>query len=217
MKGLLIGLLVFWVVSIIVLSFYGVETGLQFKEERQVSQLVEYNSEDVGDTLFVDMSGRHADVTHTGDYNASNYLHIDNDSIYLSAITISIIKDASLEDFEVSYQKISNGPTGKIAYENAQAISMNCFIRKNELIYQAYYSFPLEDKIRGQYVRLEIRVPENKYVIIKNYDHDFPGDIQTKSMRRIEIESRDRVWTTTQKEDEIDQSSASKDSVQVAE
>jgi phage shock protein PspC (stress-responsive transcriptional regulator) len=217
MKGFLIGLLVFWVVSIIVLSFYGVETGLQFKEERQVSQLVEYNSEDVGDTLFVDMSGAHADLTHTGDYDASNYLHIDNDSIYLSAITISIIKDASLEDFEVSYQKISNGPTGKIAYENAQAISMNCFIRKNELIYPAYYSFPLEDKIRGQYVRLEIRVPENKYVIIKNYDHDFPGDIQTKSMRRIEIESRDRVWTTTQKEDEIDQSSASKDSVQVAE
>lgn len=217
MKGFHIGALILWVISIIVLSFYGIETGLQFKEERQVSQLVEFDNEQMGDTLLVDMFSAFSEEPYFGDYESSNFMRIDKDSIYLSAVTISLIKDASIDEYEISYQKISNGPTGKMAYENAQAIYYNCAIEKNELILPGYYAFPIRDKFRGQHVRVEIRVPEDKYVIIKNYDDDFPCDIHTKSMRRIEKESKDRVWTTKQMVDDSRSTSAINDTTIILE
>jgi len=198
MKGFYIGTFVLWVVSIISVSFYGVETGVQFKAKRQVSQLVELGEGQVGDTLIVDMFSGFLEEPTFSQYEMTDFFRIDERSIYLSAITLAIVKDGSIDDFEISYQKISNGPTGKIAYDKAQAIDFNYSIERNMLLLPAYYSFPIHDKIRGQHVRMEVRVPENKYVIIKNYDDDFPCDIQTKSMRKVEKESKDRIWTTKQ-------------------
>ncbi|MDG0974659.1 MAG: hypothetical protein P8O07_10925 [Crocinitomicaceae bacterium] len=73
----------------------------------------------------------------------------------------------------------------------------------------SYYSFPIADKIHGQRVVLEVRVPEDKYIIMKNYDDDFHGEVRTKSMRRVEDESKWRVWTT--KQDEVADSVTEKD------
>lgn len=201
-KGFHIGALILWVISIIVLSFYGIETGLQFKEERQINQLIEFDQGHIGDTLLIDVFSNFLAEPYFEEHEMANFMRIDRDSIYLSSVTLSLVKDASVDEFEISYHKISSGPTGKVAYQNAQAIHFDCSLDKNQLVLPGYYSFPIQNKFRGQHVRVEIRVPEDKYVIIKNYDDDFPSDMQTKSMRRIEKESKDRVWTTKQVENE---------------
>ena len=215
LKGFHIGALVVWIVSVIILSFYGIETGLQFKEERQVNQLLELESNQIGDTLIVDMTKSFSADLNLDDYEVSDFLRIDKDSIYLSTVTLSIVKDASIDEFEVSYQKNSNGPSGKAAYDNAQSIYFDCFMKENRLILPGYYSFPLKDKIRGQYVRVEIRVPDNKYVIVENYDDDFPHNIQTKSMRRVERDSKHRIWTAKSQNQEEENGLPASDTVSV--
>lgn len=143
------------------------------------------------------------------EFEQDDLLFIDKDSVYLSAASVSIIRDGSLSEFEISMQKISNGPTGKKAVEYALAIGYNCNLVGNELYLPSYYSFPVADKIRGQRVVLEVRVPEDKYIIMKNYDDDFHGEVRTKSMRRVEDESKWCVWTT--KQDEVADSVTEKD------
>lgn len=83
------------------------------------------------------------------EFEQDDLLFIDKDSVYFSAASVSIIRDGSLSEFEISMQKISNGPTGKKAVEYAQGIGYNCNVVGNELYLPSYYSFPIADRIRG--------------------------------------------------------------------
>jgi hypothetical protein len=194
LKGLSIGGTVVWVVSIIVLSFYSIETGIQFKEERELNYLIDVD-EKGADTLIIDVFEVHLFDNSFASYDNTDFLKISKDSIYLSTYSVRLLRDATIDNFEISYVKRSNGPTGKRAYENAQNINFNYKLDGNKLFIKDNYSFPIKDKIRGQQIQIEVRVPEGKHVIIENYHDNFIFNVQAKSMTRIKSEKNNKMWT----------------------
>lgn len=188
--------LVFWIISISILAFVGVETGLDFKTDYVLKEKVEQQLAQESDTLQVEFTDPLWDEDYLN-FKYNDYLSIDQDSIAVGFPMITFQRDLSIEVFEVDVLKRSNGASLKQARTFAENIRYNSSLAGNKLILPAKYTFPTENKIRGQFASLVVRVPEGKRIILPGDMDDFPVRFEDCDHFSDDFLEEPSVWEAT--------------------
>lgn len=189
--------LVIWIIAICTLSFVGVETGLEFRNEYSALDKVEQNDVMTSDTLYVDMKDPLWN-DETFDFSYNDYLAFDYDSLTVGFPLIKVQHNIAGGDVIVSTKKRSNGSSVQDARKNAENISYPSTLTGNRLMIPASYSFPAEDKIRGQHATLLISLPIGKSVIFPANMDDFPIDFQDCDHFSDDFLEEPSVWEATE-------------------
>lgn len=169
--------LVVWIVSICVLSYVGVQTGLEFRNDYSYLDKVEQNDVMTSDTLFIEIDDlMWNDQTFDMGYN--DYLSVGRDSIQVGFPLIKIQRGIANQEVNVSVMKRSNGSSIKDAKSNAESISYPSSWRSNKLKIKSSYSFPTPDKIRGQHASLMISLPIGKRIVFPANMDNFPIEFE---------------------------------------
>lgn len=188
--------LVIWIVSICTLSFVGVETGLEFRNEYSYLDKVEQNDVMTSDTLFVDLNSQMWN-DNTFDFGYNDYLAFDHDSLTIGFPLIKIQRNIASQDIAVSVKKRSNGASIKDAKKNAEHISYPALLKGNRLKMKSSYSFPTEDKIRGQHASLLISLPVGKRIVFPANMDNFPVDFEECKHFSDDFLEEASVWEAT--------------------
>lgn len=189
--------LVIWIVAICTLSFVGVETGLDFKNDYTYKDNIEQQGVMTSDTLFVNMKDPMWN-DQTIDFRYNDYLSIDLDSVTVGFPMINIKRDLSIENIQVAVIKRSNGATIKKARTFAEHIEYKTRFSGNKLFIPASYTFPTEDKIRGQFASLLIRVPVGKRIVLPGNMDNFPVDFEECEHFSDDFLEEPSVWEATE-------------------
>ena len=88
----------------------------------------------------------------------------DEESIYIGLTKLSIISIADTGNFELILYKYSRGKNEQEAIERSEQIVYELETEGNHIFLPAYYSFPVQDKIRGQFLHFTLMVPMGKKV-----------------------------------------------------
>ncbi len=177
MRAFFISGLVVWIVSICVLSYVGVQTGLEFRNEYSYLDKVEQNDVMTGDTIFIEMDDIMWD-DQTFDMSYNDYFSVGRDSIQVGFPLIKVERGIANHDVKVSVVKRSNGSSIKDAKSNAENINYPSFLNGNTLKIKSSYSFPTLDKIRGQHASLMISLPIGKRVVFPGNMDNFPIEFE---------------------------------------
>jgi len=189
--------LVLWILSISTLSYVGVQTGLEFRNDYSYLDNVNQNDIMTSDTLFIEMDDIIWD-DQTYDFSYNDYLSLNRDSIKVGFPLIKIQRRIAGEEVSVSVMKRSNGSTIREAKSNAEGISYPATLRGDKLKIQSSYSFPTSNKIRGQYASLMISLPIGKRVVFPANMDNFPVDFEDCDHFSDDFLEKPSVWEATE-------------------
>ncbi len=161
---------VLWALACGILIITGIELGMNFKSENEIGYSVPVD-DDSTDVLHVnvgqdDVFSDHIELSRV--WNYSELIKVTDDKIFMGFPNLRLVRNRSSDAFEILVYKYSKGSSIRAAVDKAEAINYDVKILNGELILPANYSFPVEDKIRGQMVVVEIRVPPGKKVVFGN-------------------------------------------------
>ncbi|MFT5822146.1 MAG: phage shock protein PspC (stress-responsive transcriptional regulator) [Crocinitomix sp.] len=162
-----------WSVAVGVLFVYSTQLASNFKSDKEIRYSMPL--ENAGsDELIIsvmedDQFSNHLDPYD--DWGASELVKVDEDFIYFGLPQLKVIAVKDTGDFRVSIIKESHGATTRDAINNIERIDYPIISKDNKLFLSPYLKMPREDKLRAQYVRVEILVPRGKIVKFgKNID-----------------------------------------------
>jgi len=195
-RGLIFTLLIIWFVAIVGLSFMGARTGFDFKETYKIEEksIIEDSIQRLEINLFKD----EVLINNTTDYDFDKSITLKDNWISLGYVRLHIrpTKDTL---FYYTLEKRSNGPNLKRAKSNLEAIRYEIDQKDNHLNLPTQFSFPDDQKIRGQAVKVKLYVPEGKQVLLNGNLSDYPMKIKTKSRFSDDMLEQSSVWEATEK------------------
>jgi phage shock protein PspC (stress-responsive transcriptional regulator) len=197
MRATFISGLVIWIVSICTLSYVGVQTGLEFRNDYSYLDKVEQNDVMTADTLFIEMDDLMWN-DQTFDLGYNDYLSVGNDSIKVGFPLIKVQRSLAGEDVNVSVMKRSNGSSIKDAKSNAENVSYPAIFQGDKLKIKSNYSFPTADKIRGQYASLMVSLPIGKRIIFPGNMDNFPVEFEERKHFSDDFLEKPSVWEATE-------------------
>ncbi len=165
------------VTSLIILFFIGAFTGTtgiiktvhDYHEEGETEQFIELENKD-SRKLHVQLL--HDDVFHSNlniDEDYQNYwevLKLTEDELYNGQDIFLETKESKSENFRIKIIKESQGPHSLEAINFAENISYRSHMKGDTLLLAPYFKIPREDGLRIQKVKIQIYVPEDKYVTL---------------------------------------------------
>jgi hypothetical protein len=151
---------------------YSAELASDFKSDKEIRYSMPIDSP--SDELIISVLEDNQFSNHIDpydDWNATELVKVDDDFIYFGMPQLKIIAISDTGDFRISVIKESHGASTREAINRIEQIDYPIIMKGNELFIPPYLKMPREDKLRGQYVRVEILVPHGKIVKFgKNID-----------------------------------------------
>lgn len=165
-KKLVLTLVVIWTVAASTLFIYSVELASDFKNDKQIAYSVQLEDK-VSDIMFVDVMdddqfSNH--ITPYDDWGSTDLVKVDDAFIYFAFPQIGVQTTLDTGEFRINVYKSSHGSTTEEAISKIEAIEYPIKTVGNKLLLPAYLKLPRKDKLRAQYLRMEITVPKGKMI-----------------------------------------------------
>ena len=162
-----------WSVAVGILFIYSTQFASNFKSDKEIRYSVPLENAGADELIISvledDQFSNHADPYD--DWGASELVKVDEEFIYFGLPRLKVIAVQDTGEFRVSIIKESHGATTREAINNIERIEYPIISKGNQLFISPYLKMPKEDKLRAQYVRVEILVPRGKMVKFgKNID-----------------------------------------------
>jgi phage shock protein PspC (stress-responsive transcriptional regulator) len=164
--GVSIGLFVLWVIGIFMCAMIGIRMGSEFsfnEHDIHIGTVKELIT-DVEDDFYISM--RANDIPGHGILEDKYFsISLDEDSIYLSDIQLSIYKSKT-ENFELDIEKYVEGFSRKDVTSKLNQMNYEYTISGNSILLGNYISTLRENKIRGQEVNVKLYLPVGKSIYL---------------------------------------------------
>ncbi len=162
-----------WSVAVGILFIYSTQFASNFKSDKEIRYSVPLENAGADELIISvledDQFSNHVDPYD--DWGASELVKVDEEFIYFGLPRLKVIAVQDTGEFRVSIIKESHGATTREAINNIERIEYPIISKGNQLFISPYLKMPKEDKLRAQYVRVEILVPRGKMVKFgKNID-----------------------------------------------
>lgn len=189
-KQIIWSLAIIWTITICFLAVVSIQLGTDFKVGKTIVSVHEIN-ESI-ETLHVDVINDDQFSNHIDpydDWSNAELIKANENSIYFGFTSLEIVPVDTNQTLRYKLKKTSRGSTEQDAIQNIEHIDYPVKVSGNKLFLPPYFSYPIEDKIRGQYVRLILYVPQNKKIIF--------GDNIDRVWRRSVYDDFDESYETT--------------------
>jgi phage shock protein PspC (stress-responsive transcriptional regulator) len=154
-------------IGIILLAVTGARTGRAFAIDGEVEKEIATIDKK---ELFLDFTSSptsEKDGYKTISKGESGFLKVENGKVFFHGIEIEYQKsDDTL--FHINQFNSVQSKDHKSALKKARNIKLGFNQNENHLNFDTFYTFPVDDKIRDQEVKLIIQVPDNGIVKVKN-------------------------------------------------
>lgn len=185
-----IGLVIFWFLSIIGFAYSTVKSGLDFKEKYA------YADEETLDVslerLDVKLFEKNIEITDVMDYDFDNYFSIENGVVSLGYVGL-IIEPSNDSLFHYSIERRSNGGSLSTAKEYASKINYSVKVENGELQMPTLYQIAPNERFRNQKVKLRIAVPKGKEIVLHGNLKEYPIEIEASSFVDEQV-SKTSTW-----------------------
>ena len=154
-------------IGIILLAVTGARTGRAFAIDGEVEK--EITTIDKKE-LFLDFTTSptsEKDGYKTISKGESGFLKVENGKVYFHGIEVEYQKSGDTL-YHIKQLNSVQGRDHQAALKKARNIKLGIKQNQNHLNFDAFYTFPANDKIRGQEVKIIIQVPEKGVVKVKN-------------------------------------------------
>lgn len=159
-----------WFTALGILTITGVRLGLEFKSGADTEEVLSTNNEEI--TIDVAKDNRFSNNYTVRGYqyiSLGDNFQIESDQVYMANPEITF-NSAPATDTTVSVTIIrsSQGLNRNVAIDHAERIDYKVKMVDNKIILPPYFSFPKNDKYRGQHVEVFVNIPQNKKVVLGN-------------------------------------------------
>lgn len=158
---------IIWFLAVGFLAINSVDLGMNFRNRAELNKdiLLENDSTDVLYLGLDDEFSYNDNVEVKNVINRSELISLSENIITMGVPRVKIIPLRDSGNFIIHTNLQSSGWTLEEAIQNAEHIDYPVTISNNHVSVKPEYSFPREDKIRGQSARLIIKVPLGKKII----------------------------------------------------
>lgn len=154
-------------IGIILLAITEARTGRAFAVNGEVEKEITTVANKELNMNFNTVSTSEQDGFKTISKGESGFLKVENGKVFIHGIEIEYQKsDDTL--FHINQFNSVQSKDHKSALNKARNIKLGFNQNENRLNFDAFYTFPINDKIRNQEVKLIIQVPDNGIVKVKN-------------------------------------------------
>lgn len=167
LKYATIGFILIFFLGVIMLAITGARTGRAFAVHGEVEKEIAIVN---NKQLFLEFNT--APISEKDGYKTiskgeSGFLKVENNRIYFHGIEVEYQKS---EDtlFHINQINSVQSRDHQSALKKARKIALGFQQNENHLNLDAFFTFPMKDKIRNQEVKLIIQVPEKGLVKVKN-------------------------------------------------
>lgn len=189
-----------WFTALGILTITGIRLGLEFKSGADTEEVINANSDEI--TIDVAKDSRFSNNYTVRGYqyiSLGDNFQIESDNVYMANPEITFNSAPATDTtVTVTIVKSSQGLNRNVAIDLANGITYDVKQVGNKIILPPYFSFPTENKYRGQHVEVFVNIPQNKRVNLgENIDRLSPmirehcsncGDRKSMSNKVIENE-----------------------------
>lgn len=182
-KGIFLTSLGIWVLSLGVVTFVGLKTGLDFSNQAYTEE-----KHNLGllssDTLYVDLNHNTKSFFWLNIRNShlrmkTSQVKIENGKVFIDDAIELRIKPSLNDSFYLEVNKYASGKNTDVAVARAQNINYNLKQNDSSLILDRYISFQKNNLIRNQSVSLVLKVPEGKTIYFSPRMKSIAGSLVT--------------------------------------
>jgi hypothetical protein len=154
-----------WLIGLVTLVISGIGLGKEFATDEGFSDFDRIELQ--GDILYIDVKQdshfSHA-IRWRHDRFPTELIELKNDSIYCGFPELRIKQQIGKDYVELEVEKESHGYTSEAAFERAGKISYAYEINGDTVLFNPYFSYALDDKMRDQQCDLTLRIPAGQQV-----------------------------------------------------
>ncbi|MGB0887751.1 MAG: PspC domain-containing protein [Vicingaceae bacterium] len=160
--GVSIGLFVLWVIGVFMCAMVGIRMGTELSDYDVVT--TEEFVVNGSDEFYISANEEEnpGEGILEGKFSS---ISLDKDSIYMNDIRLYIHKSET-DSMEIKLIKDANGKSRKEAANNAKMTNFNYSVGDSSITLSNYLSFPKENKIRGQQVKMKLYLPIGKTIYL---------------------------------------------------
>jgi phage shock protein PspC (stress-responsive transcriptional regulator) len=166
-KYSVVSLVLLFIAGVFPLIITGMRIGRAFAVEGEVEKEIASSFEKELMLEFKTTSSNEKNGFKTLSNGETGILKVENSKIYANGMEVSYEKSSDTV-FHVYQLNSARGTDHQSALKKARNINLGLKQNKNQLIIDAFYTFPLKDKLRDQEVKLIIKVPEKGIVKVNN-------------------------------------------------
>lgn len=178
-KTAVLSLLGVFIISIIALSFAGIEFGSQISKENYTSENKQYTLKEK-DTLFIRMIGNDLISNRKSLYRSNDLENVtveyNKEMLYSSYVHIDI-RRSSTQQLMLKVVKTAKGLSREKARIKSESIEYNYQIDKNKLNLDSYFLTTPDMKFSSPKIDIIIYIPENKIVYLDHSTGPFLYDV----------------------------------------
>lgn len=186
-----------WFTGWILIFYVATVTTKDFSKEGFSSNEIELTTPP-RDTLYLQLSNLPKKHSVTRSTRHGRFLlRVDENNIYTSKVDLDVIRSND-ETFKVEFEKTARATSFEEGDTKAENI-MYTFVQDSSILsLDPYISFPKEDKIRMQNIRINIKVPQGKTVYLSPDLRYLIDDIQNTT-DTYDHRMVGHFWTMTEK------------------
>ena len=188
---------IIWTIGVATLFVFSVGLASDFKSDKEIISSIpleiDENKELIIEIIDDIQFSNHIDPYN--DWNVAEQIKIDENAIYIGAIELIIKPIISGENFSVNITKHSHGSSTREAIKKIENINCPIYSKDNKLLISPYITIPKEDKIRGQYVVVEIFVPRGRTIVFGKNTERIQREFWSKPYYSENIKTNSK-WTS---------------------
>lgn len=185
-KAIGIGLFAVWVAGIVLSIYIGSTTFSDFTNNQKTKSSIEWTSN--SNTIYLNTLTEDDDLF--GDYifppEVGN-LWIEEGKVFYENLEVDVLPSRN-NKIEIIVEQFAKGKTRKLAKERAEKINYSYLIKDSILKISPHLNFDLNDRLRGQEVKVHILLPIGSKIVleegcgeiiydIKNVTNEYDGDM----------------------------------------
>lgn len=189
-----------WVASLIAIVIIGVLVGRDFRRNEPLSMTIPLE-QPTGRILYLtglpasDDAHPPLEREHGPLDRYFTSLHIAGDSVHVGRARVDVRRSTD-EDYHLRVERESQGATLKASLHRSANITYTAVQQDSVLGLSAWYSFPKEDKVRGQRLRFVILVPMGGSVHLGQEMAAMLSDVKNVT-NTLDHDMVGRTWTMT--------------------
>ncbi len=166
-RGVGASLVTAWIVGVFVTIFASINLGREYKYEDDISSDINIHMN--SDTLNLKLSSTPmaGDNWKVNDWKI-NSLNINDGNVRMGNVSLDIVLGEDGESASLRVLKSARGSDYGDVEDRINNIELDYDISDGVLSIDPTYSFPLDDKLRGQQVKFELSVPEGKCIYLED-------------------------------------------------
>lgn len=189
---------VIWILAVGVIAITTIPIGLEFKEEANVSEVIEVSKTEEITIEVGDDDVFSNNIIYNKYWENSDLMDVQPNRICLGYPKLKIIESSKDSTFKIIVQKEAHGLNYKEAIMNADQISYNVNVVGSTVKLDPYMTLSSDENFRGQDLEVIVRVPEGYSVKLGKNIERILVPISEKNM---ESNTRKSFENTTWKND----------------